>query len=316
MTGGRWLLPLAPLVPALVGSALAAAGAVPNPIIYLRADVATLALLGDAGLALLIAALVWGDWARRRALARARDQATEDQRRALARARDQATEERHRFLRRLDHELKNPLTAIWVGVGNLEGVQDEAARRRTLGNVVAQADRLGQLTAGLRKLADLESGQTELDLAPVDLAELLKEVVEQARKDPKATHRTLKLDLQQVPWALPKVIGDPDLLLGALDNLLGNALKFTRDGDEIQVRALEDGKSVIVVVADTGPGIPTEDQAFVWEELYRGHTDHAIPGSGLGLPYVRAIVKLHGGWADLRSRAGEGTVVTVQLPSM
>jgi two-component system OmpR family sensor kinase len=113
---------------------------------------------------------------------------------------------------------------------------------------------------------------------------------------------------------VPDVLGDWDLLFLASYNLLDNALKFTRPGDTVEVRAFEDGAFVAIEVADTGPGIPEDDVSRVWEELYRGQGARGIPGSGLGLALVRAIVERHGGQVKLRSRLGQGTVVTMRLP--
>ena len=104
------------------------------------------------------------------------------------------------------------------------------------------------------------------------------------------------------------------MLFLAIYNLIGNALKFTHPGDAIQVRAFEDGTSVVIEVADTGPGIPEDEISRVWEELYRGQDARGIPGSGLGLALVRAIVERHNGQVALRSRIGQGTVITVHLP--
>jgi two-component system OmpR family sensor kinase len=113
---------------------------------------------------------------------------------------------------------------------------------------------------------------------------------------------------------VPDVLGDWDLLFLATYNLLDNALKFTRPGDTVEVRAFEGGAFVVIEVADTGPGILEEEVSRVWEELYRGQGARGVPGSGLGLALVRAIVERHGGRVTLRSREGQGTVVTMRLP--
>jgi two-component system OmpR family sensor kinase len=99
-----------------------------------------------------------------------------------------------------------------------------------------------------------------------------------------------------------------------LRNVIGNAVKFTRPGDSIQVRAFEDSNQVIVEIADTGPGVPQDEQGQVWEELFRGKLGRSAPGSGLGLALVKAIVERHGGRASLRSRPNQGTIVTLRLP--
>jgi two-component system OmpR family sensor kinase len=111
------------------------------------------------------------------------------------------------------------------------------------------------------------------------------------------------------------VLGDNDLLYLAVRNVLNNALKYTRPGDSIQVRAFEDSDWVIVEIAETGPGIPEDEQQHVWEELFRGKMARAVPGSGLGLTMVKTIIERHGGQAVLRSRLNQGTVVTLRLPA-
>lgn len=294
-----WLLTATPLGLALVVVALIGVGRLADPLVY--ANAATLTLLCGAALSGAAAAGLavrwWGEGARRRGIAQTEARAAED---------------RRRFLGRLDHELKNPLTAIRAGVANLPDVPDAGARRQALESIAAQTMRLSRLAADLRKLAELET--RSLERMPTDLAGLLREAMALAREHRAAGGRRLTLTLPQAPWPLPAVAGDRDLLFLAFYNLLDNALKFTRPGDTVEMRAFEDGASIVVEVADTGPGIPEGEAAFVWDELYRGQAARAVPGSGLGLALVRAIVARHGGQASLRSRAGQGTVVTVRLP--
>jgi two-component system OmpR family sensor kinase len=179
--------------------------------------------------------------------------------------------------------------------------------------VEAQVLRLSRLTSDLRKLAELET--RALETAPVDVTPLLQEVVALAQEQPEAETRQLTLTVPQAPWPVPDVMGDWDLLFLATYNLVDNALKFTHPGNAVEVRAFEDGNFVAIEVADTGPGIPQEELPRVWEELYRGAGARGVPGSGLGLTLVRAIVERHGGQIKLRSRVGQGTVVTMRLPT-
>ena len=272
-----------------------------NPTLFARADVGTVVLFSSAVLSLLVGMglTLW-------TLAqRSREQA--------AHARAQAAEERRRFVQRLDHELKNPLTAIRAGLANLSNDPVPSMQQETLSSVGAEVLRLSRLTADLRKLAELET--RPLERAAVDVAELLREALALAEEQPGAEARTLTLTLPQAPWPVPAVLGDWDLLFLAAYNLLDNALKFTRPGDTVEVRASEEGASVIVEVADTGPGIPQDELMKVWEELYRGQSARGIPGSGLGLALVRAVVERHGGQVSLRSRVGHGTVVRLRLPA-
>jgi two-component system OmpR family sensor kinase len=272
-----------------------------NPILYARADVGTVVLFVGAALSLLLGMglLLWT--------------LAERYRQEAADARAQAAEERRRFVQRLDHELKNPLTAIRAGLANLSNDPVPSMQQETLSSVGDEVLRLSRLTADLRKLAELET--RPLERAAVDVAELLREAVALAEEQPGADARTLTLTLPQAPWPVPAVLGDWDLLFLGIYNLLDNALKFTRPGDTVEVRAAEEGASVIVEVADTGPGIPQDELMKVWEELYRGQSARGISGSGLGLALVRAVVERHGGQVSLRSRVGHGTVVRLRLPA-
>jgi two-component system OmpR family sensor kinase len=211
-----------------------------------------------------------------------------------------------RLLARLDHELKNPITAILAGVSNLEASEPAVA------TIQSQAARLARLLTDLRKLAEVRT--VELELSNVDLESLATEVVDALSDLPEAAERTITLSFPRAPRRLPSVQGDPDLLFLALYNLLANAVKYSAAGDTIEVRGAEDDGIATIEIADTGMGIPEEEQSAVWEELTRGREARAVPGSGLGLPFVRAIVQRHGGSVELRSRAREGTLVRASLP--
>lgn len=298
-----WALVALPVVLGIVAKLLFSGGVLadPVPVLFVRGDVGTLALVVGFLVSIVIGALVYIYTA-----ARVRYQ------RDVAQIRIRTAEDRRRFLRRLDHELKNPLTAIRAGLANLFMVRSEPARQQVLHGLDAQALRLGRLAADLRKLADLEI--RPLERTSVDVSQLLHDAVDVAQDHPEAATRALTLTVPQAPWPLPRVEGDADLLFLAVYNLLSNAIKFTGAGDTIEVRAFEDGQMVVVEVADTGPGIAQEDIPHVWEELYRGKGARGIPGSGLGLALVHAITLRHGGRVSLRSREGQGTVFSVQLP--
>jgi two-component system OmpR family sensor kinase len=223
------------------------------------------------------------------------------------------------FLLRLDHELKNPLTTLQVEVANLDSAHaalseeiDEEHHQSTH-RVKEQVTRLNDLLIQLRKLAELET--LPLEDEPVDLDELLNDLVTEFQLTPAGMVRTITLNLPQIPWRLPKVRGDIDLLYLALHNVMGNAVKYTRSGDTIQARAFEDAQQVIIEIVDTGPGMSDEEQIHVWEELFRGKSARGTPGSGLGLTLVKTIIERHGGQVVFRSRLNQGTIVTFRLPS-
>ncbi|MEZ4727348.1 MAG: HAMP domain-containing sensor histidine kinase [Caldilineaceae bacterium] len=221
-------------------------------------------------------------------------------------------QERRAFVQRLDHELKNPLTAMRAAIANLRSTEQTLEARATLDSLEEQTIRLSRLIADLRKLSELET--RPLDRSPVELGRLLQEVVDLIAEQPELQERRFTVNIPQAPWPLPTIQGDWDLLFLAIYNLLDNAVKFTVKGDAIEVRAREEGQSVQIEVADTGPGIDPAEQSYIWEELYRGQATRHISGSGLGLALVRTIIERHNGAVTLNSRVGQGTVVAVRLP--
>lgn len=299
------------LLPALGGVAAGVVLQFTEPGVRLYAAIAPALLaviLGLAGTAALIAGVVVRH---RMATGVAAAQAA-----ASGRAAAQAAQDRLRFLARLDHELKNPLTAMRAGLANLDQALGRPAAadgaRTALTSVSGQADRITRLVSDLRRLADLEALQIEM--APVDLSRLLGEVTEASAGLPGAGERSIRASVPQAPWPLPLVGGDRDLLFVAVQNLVANAVKYSRPGDTVEIRASEDGDAVLVEVADTGIGIPPDEVGQVWEELARGRAARAIPGTGIGLALVRVIVARHDGRVAIRSREGQGTVVSIWLP--
>jgi two-component system OmpR family sensor kinase len=296
-----WLSAVLPAVLGLVVAVLVAAGQLENHRVYLAGRLIFIAPLVGVLFTSLLAVVLLIRW-----------RAEQGARRTISEHQTRAAEERRRFLQRLDHELKNPLTAIRAGLANLAWLPSAEARQGALESVDTQARRISQLAADLRKLAELEV--RPLESTPLDVGELLQEVVDLARDRPEGSERRLNLTVPQAPWPLPAIQGDRDLLFLAVHNLVDNALKFTAAGDTVEVRAFEDGSRVVIEVADTGPGIPWEEVPHVWDELYRGQGARGVPGSGLGLALVQSIAQRHGARCQVRSRAGQGTVFSLSLP--
>lgn len=224
--------------------------------------------------------------------------------RQLAAQADALETERRRFIQRLDHELKNPLTAIQVQLDNLQAGEVSPA---TITEVRTQADRLSTLTRGLRRLADLETRALESER--IQVGELLGEVIDLLQ----APER-IALDVQKVPWPIPPIEGDRELLLMAFRNLVDNALKYSPRDTPVQVRARHTSGELVVEVIDTGRGIQPDELPLVAEELYRGSNTRDVAGSGLGLAMAQRIVERHNGRLEIRSRPAQGTIATVQLP--
>lgn len=214
-----------------------------------------------------------------------------------------------RFLRRLDHELKNPVTAIRSALA--AGAETPPANLQI---AAAQASRLSAIVTQLRALSSLET--RPIEATRVDLTALVEEEVAALRDElaARGVNRVITTAFPTVPWPLPAVTGDPDLLAVAVRNLLLNAAKYSGDQARIEVRGTEEASSVAIEIADTGWGIRTEDLPFVWDELWRAADARVVDGSGLGLSLVRVVVLRHGGEISLRSQHGRGTSVRFTLP--
>jgi PAS domain S-box-containing protein len=233
--------------------------------------------------------------------------------------RQRAEAERQAFLDAAAHDVKNPLTAI-IGRAQLlerrlaRGESDPEGMRAGLESIAASASHASQILDELVDAARLRLGQSlELHLAPVDLVALAEEAA--------AAHRgTSPGHTIQVEPA-PALLGrwDAARLGRVLDNLLGNAIKYSPAGGTVTIalsREVEvDQVWAVLAVRDEGVGIPAADLPHIFERFHRGgNVAGSVAGSGLGLPAVRQIVAQHGGTIAVASSEGAGTVVTIRLP--
>ncbi|WP_394160597.1 sensor histidine kinase [Galactobacter valiniphilus] len=303
------------LVVAVLGCAGVAAGVwlcLSRPGAWVRVELAAGPAVAGLGVVLVLLATVGRTVVLRRRAALARERAA-----ALAAATLVAEEEaqaaRRRFLRRLDHELKNPVTALKaLAAQGTEGLGGD----RAWATAGIQAQRMARLVGDLRGLAELEVSQ--LDLEPVRVDEVVTEALDdlaEAGHEALLQQRDVRVHLPVAPWPLPEVNGEPDLLRLVFHNVIGNALKYTAPGERVEITGVEDAQRVIVEVADTGRGIPEAEAELVFEELARARNVADLPGSGVGLALVKVIVQRHGGEVSLRSREGRGTSVRISLPA-
>lgn len=218
------------------------------------------------------------------------------------------------FFALVSHELRTPLTSI---IGYLDLVLDDGEgldpdTQRFLEVVQRNARRLLRLVGDLLFVAQVEAGQLSLEQHQVDLGQVAAEAVEAAR--PRAENNGVSLVLSAEP-ARP-LSGDRDRFGQMLDNLIGNAVKFSPDGGHVEVALSDEGNAAILVVRDTGMGIPPEDLDRLFERFFRSSdaTRRAVPGVGLGLTIVKAIVDAHGGTIEVASDPREGTAFTITLP--
>jgi signal transduction histidine kinase len=214
----------------------------------------------------------------------------------------------------VSHELRTPLTSV---VGYVDLVLDGAHPlppdvRGHLEVVDRNAKRLLRLVGDLLFVAQAEAGRLQLARTEVDLGAVAADAVEAARPEAERLGATLLLDAEPVRT----FIGDRDRCAQALDNLIANAVKFAGEGGHVQVTVAERGESAVVEVADDGPGIPQEEQALVFDRFARASnaTASGVPGAGLGLTVVKAIVDGHGGEVGVLSAPGAGTTMRIALP--
>ena len=217
------------------------------------------------------------------------------------------------FVASVSHELRTPLTAV---LGYLEllldkfGLDPEIAEQ--LAVVERNARRLETLVADLLHVAQAREGGLTLQRDDVDVAGLLREAVEAAR--PGAVAGGVRLEVEAPDRLVAHV--DGQRLRQVVDNLLSNGIKYTQPGGEVRAVLEQAGEDVRLRVADTGIGIAPGEVERVFARFYRGDEARRrqIPGNGLGLNIVSAIVEAHGGTLGLDSEPGVGSTFRVTLP--
>ena len=214
---------------------------------------------------------------------------------------------RRRLLADVSHELRTPLTVMQ---GTLEGILDGLypADEAHLVPVLEETRVLARLIDDLRTLSLSEAGVLRLHREPTDLARLIQEVV--------AGHRAAADDAGvainvEAPGDLRPLEVDPSRIRQVIGNLVANALRFTPAGGRVSVDAGQDANETWVRVQDTGPGIDAESLEHVFDRFYRSP---GSPGTGLGLPIARNLVRAHGGQISINSSPGVGTEVRFTLP--
>lgn len=213
----------------------------------------------------------------------------------------------------VSHELRTPLTSI-MGYLDLvlgDGLTEE--QRDFLSVSRRNADRLLHVVGDLLLVSQIEAGRVELDRTAVSLQDLAAEAVESAT--PRAEERGVSMAL--VCDAVPHVKADRNKIGQVLDNLVSNAVKFTPPAGRVEVRVGPNGTGLLLSVADTGPGIPADERAHVFERFFRAKAASraATAGTGLGLAIVAGLVDAHGWTISLDTEEGAGTTVTVRIPA-
>lgn len=229
--------------------------------------------------------------------------------------RDQIAREREDFVSRLTHDLRTPLVAAdrMLSLFQQGALGELSPGIKEAMETMARSNRnLLAMVNTLLEVYRYEAGRKTLLFSPLDVQELLKEVVQEL--DPLAQEKNLDLKLILGEETYPKVVGDRLELHRVFTNLIGNSIKFTDNGSvNIHLSSATGSSWVTIEVQDTGSGIAKEDQLLLFERFRPG--SHKRSGSGLGLHLSRRIVEAHQGKIDVNSEIGKGSTFTVSLPA-
>jgi signal transduction histidine kinase len=224
------------------------------------------------------------------------------------------------FVANVSHELKTPLTSIRMYAEMLqEGrLRDPARRRKYLGTIVEESQRLTRLVNRVLDFARLERGERAYRFQSLDLEELCRGVL--ANERPRLEQAGFRLDFR-APERRPggakmQVRGEPEALAQVLLNLIGNAEKYSGRRKEITLEVSRESGRTRIRVLDRGPGIPPGAAKHLFREFYRADDSltNPVQGSGLGLAIARRIVRDHGGELAYLPRPGGGSIFQVELP--
>jgi signal transduction histidine kinase len=222
------------------------------------------------------------------------------------------------FVAGVSHELRTPLSVIRTAGHNLgRGVVRDPGQVERYGTLIRnEAERLGLIVEQVLKFSAAKAGQVIGERRRLEVAGWLEEIL--AANAAAIQQGGCRLE-KALAEGLPAVLADPVALRQAVENLLGNALKYGSAGERIEVaaRTVEDGAWVEITVADRGPGIAADELAQIFDPFYRGKraVGDQIHGTGLGLSLVRRIVEAHGGNVKAHSRPGERTEFAIRIPA-
>ena len=222
---------------------------------------------------------------------------------------------RREFVSNVSHELRGPLAAVKILAESLaSGALKEKKRAKDfLRRIDSEVDRMAAMVNELMELSRIESEQSGLQHAPLDLHPFIDALREEHYE--RTEKRKIAFDVA-VPDYLPRVRGDEEKLRQVFDNLLSNALKFTPEDGRISLSAQQENGKVCLRVADTGVGIPRKHLPHIFERFYKVDRSRHSEGFGLGLAIVKHIVQAHGGEIHAESAEGQGTTFTVVLPAV
>ena len=241
--------------------------------------------------------------------------AQRDELAGLTKALQEADRQKNRFLAVLGHELRNPIMALSGGLELLEKREGTELAREIRSGMRRSLKHVTRLVEDLLDIARIDQGKISLRKERLHLQEVLGFAMEAVRPALEEAEHALHLDATPEPIWLD---ADPARITQIINNLVGNAVKYTPPGGRIDLSVGRDGSSALLQVTDNGVGIPAEQQSRIFEifEQIEGGARATQDGLGIGLALVRQLVELHDGSIVLaRSAVGEGSTFEVRLPA-
>lgn len=224
-------------------------------------------------------------------------------------------EMRSQFVASVSHELKTPLTAIRMFAETLRmgRLPDSRVQDEYLDTIVAESERLTRLLNNVLDFSKIEAGQKVYRSEPTSLSKVVQAAAGTMRYPLARAGFQLHLHIED---SLTEVPGDRDALEQAVLNLLTNAMKYSGESREIDLRLRRQDQQAVIEVTDRGVGIPAGHVKRIFEKFYRVPTpeNQRIPGTGLGLTLVEHVAKAHGGWVEVGSAPGNGSTFAIHLP--
>ncbi len=220
---------------------------------------------------------------------------------------------RQDFVANISHDLRTPIASLKLLVETLQdgAINNDDLAGDFLNKMNVEVDRLTQMANELGTLSRIESGKMPLKREPVNLEEVIIQVVERLRAQAERGKLSLQIDISPgLPLAMVNREGTEQILI----NLIHNAIKFTPPDGEINISAKTEACIIEVSVADTGVGIPAEDLPRIFERFYKADKARAGGGTGLGLAIAKHIVEAHGGKIWAKSIEGKGSTISFTLP--
>jgi signal transduction histidine kinase len=220
---------------------------------------------------------------------------------------------RNAFIGNVSHELRTPLAAVQGFIqGVLDGTIEEQDRCKYLEIALGESKRMSALINDFLNLAKIESGKFPMEFSEFDISELLRRCILMFEQQIEAKKLDVEIRLDEgktMVWA------DEDRISQVITNLIDNAVKFSFEGGLLRIWTEQSDNKILVNIADTGEGIPEEDQTGIFERFYKVDKSHSRSkeGAGIGLHLVKRIIAQHGERIWLKSAQGEGTTFTFSL---